>query len=229
MPGTSAACAIAVRMSPSSSRSPDDGKAGLAGRRPAVITGERARERVHLMRAMNDAVLTGIGTALSDDPLLTCRLPGMSDRSPVRVVLDRMLRLPPDSMLAQSARATPVWVLTSNAASANNEKVLSALGAIVLRVETRDGELDLSATLKTLADRGITRVMLEAGPILSTAFLRADLVDEAMLLRAPRPIGAGGIDALAGLSLDALTNSPKLALIAAETVGDDAVEIFERR
>ena len=69
-----------------------DGKAGLAGRRPAAITGEAARSRVHLMRARSDAVLTGIGTALADDPLLTCRLPGM--RSPVRVVLDGTLRLP---------------------------------------------------------------------------------------------------------------------------------------
>ena len=71
-----------------------DGKAGLAGRQPAAITGEAARARVHLMRAMNDAILVGIGTALADDPLLTCRLPGMAARSPVRVVLDRALRLP---------------------------------------------------------------------------------------------------------------------------------------
>src|SRR5205807_3616526 len=65
-----------------------DGKAGLAGRKPAPITGEAARLRVHLMRAMSDAILVGIGTALADDPQLTCRLPGMADRSPVRVVLD---------------------------------------------------------------------------------------------------------------------------------------------
>src|SRR5205085_11507253 len=90
-----------------------DGKAGLSGRHPAVITGERARERVHLMRATSDAVLTGRGTVLADDPQLTCRLPGMSDRSPVRVVLDRMLRLPPDSRLAATANERPVWVLPS--------------------------------------------------------------------------------------------------------------------
>ena len=65
-----------------------DGKAGSAGRKPAAITGEAARERVHLMRAQNDAILVGIGTVLADDPQLTCRLPGMADRSPVRVVLD---------------------------------------------------------------------------------------------------------------------------------------------
>src|SRR3954471_11030132 len=77
-----------------------DGKAGLGGRRPAVITGEAARDRIHRMRANNDAVLTGIGTALADDPLLTCRLPGMANRSPVRVVLDSKLRLPPEGRLA---------------------------------------------------------------------------------------------------------------------------------
>ena len=77
-----------------------DGKAGLPGRKPAAITGEAARTRVHLMRAMNDAVLTGIGTVLADDPQLTCRLPGMAHRSPVRVVLDSALRLPPGSKLA---------------------------------------------------------------------------------------------------------------------------------
>src|SRR5712672_3734234 len=91
-----------------------DGKAGLPGRRPAAITGEEARTRVHLMRAMNDAVLTGIGTVLADDPLLNCRLPGMAERSPVRVVLDSVLRLSPKSRLAASARATPLWVLCSD-------------------------------------------------------------------------------------------------------------------
>src|SRR5207244_4620738 len=92
-----------------------DGKAGLAGRRPAVITGEAARARVHGLRAISDAVLTGIGTALADDPLLTCRLPGMTERSPVRVVLDSTLRLPPESRLAATARDTPLWTVGGQA------------------------------------------------------------------------------------------------------------------
>src|ERR1700674_1066315 len=74
-----------------------DGKAGLAGRKPVPITGEPVRDRVHLMRAMNDAILVGIGTVLADDPQLTCRLPGMARRSPVRIVLDSQLRLPLES------------------------------------------------------------------------------------------------------------------------------------
>ena len=72
-----------------------DGKAGAPGRKPLAITGEAARERVHLLRAQSDAIMVGIGTALADDPMLTCRLPGMEKYSPVRVVLDSALRLPP--------------------------------------------------------------------------------------------------------------------------------------
>jgi diaminohydroxyphosphoribosylaminopyrimidine deaminase/5-amino-6-(5-phosphoribosylamino)uracil reductase len=92
-----------------------DGKAGLAGRRPVAITGEAARDFVHMLRATQDAILVGIGTALADDPLLTCRLPGMGGRSPVRVILDANLRLPPGSRLAQGARAVPVWSVAAAA------------------------------------------------------------------------------------------------------------------
>jgi diaminohydroxyphosphoribosylaminopyrimidine deaminase/5-amino-6-(5-phosphoribosylamino)uracil reductase len=88
-----------------------DGKAAAAGRRPIAITGEAVRERVHLLRAQSDAIMIGIGTALADDPLLTCRLPGMEKRSPVRVVLDTTLRLPLASRLVETARETPVWVI----------------------------------------------------------------------------------------------------------------------
>src|SRR5207302_1140860 len=156
-----------------------DRKVGLAGRRPAPITGEPARERVHLMRAMNDAVLTGIGTVLADDPLLTCRLPGMADRSPVRVVLDGQLRLGLSSRLVATARETPLWVVTSEPAAENRAQALRTAGAEVLRVAAPDGRLDLTAVLERLAERGITRLMVEAGPILAAAVLTADLVDEA--------------------------------------------------
>jgi diaminohydroxyphosphoribosylaminopyrimidine deaminase/5-amino-6-(5-phosphoribosylamino)uracil reductase len=71
-----------------------DSKVGLAGRKQVALTGEKARERVFLMRAQSDAILVGIGTVLSDNPNLTCRLPGMMERSPVRVVLDAKLRIP---------------------------------------------------------------------------------------------------------------------------------------
>ena len=89
---------------------------------------------MHLLRAQCDAILVGIGTVLADDPLLTCRLPGMEARSPVRVVLDRALRMPGTSKLVQSARQTPLWVMTSDFAEAPAAMKLGAAGAQVMRV-----------------------------------------------------------------------------------------------
>jgi diaminohydroxyphosphoribosylaminopyrimidine deaminase/5-amino-6-(5-phosphoribosylamino)uracil reductase len=200
-----------------------DDKAGHSGPRPAAITGPAARDRVHLMRAQADAILIGIGTALADDPLLTCRLPGMENRSPVRVVLDRGLRLPLASRLVATARTTPLWLITHPGAPAEKERMLRAAGAQVWRVE---GEL--LPVLKHLAAQGITRLMVEGGPTVAAAFLRADLVDEAVLFRSPRPLGPEGIDGLAGLPLTALTRSARLTRISHETLGDDTAETFAR-
>ena len=203
-----------------------DQKVGLAGRRPVRITGETATTRVHLMRARSDAVLTGIGTVLADDPLLTCRLPGM--HSPVRVILDGLLRLPIESRLVSTAGTTPVWVVAGEGAAREREQALAARGVEVLRVARVGGALDLAAALKRLGERGITRIMVEAGPILATALLRADLVDQAVLLRSPIEVGADGIDALDGLPLTALTRSQRLEAAGSETIGADTLDRFER-
>src|SRR5436190_1158706 len=88
------------------------------------------------LRAQCDAILVGIGTVLADDPVLTCRLPGMDARSPVRVVLDRALRLPGTSRLVHSARQTPLWVMASDFAEAPAAMKLGAAGAQVMRVAT---------------------------------------------------------------------------------------------
>jgi diaminohydroxyphosphoribosylaminopyrimidine deaminase/5-amino-6-(5-phosphoribosylamino)uracil reductase len=205
-----------------------DGKAGLAGRKPVGITGEPARTRVHLMRAESDAILVGIGTVLSDDPHLTCRLPGMLERSPVRVVLDARLRIPLATAIVGTARETPTWVFAASSASAMAEEILRAKGVEVMRVEARDGSLDLAGVLRKLAERGITRLMVEGGPTVAAAFVQADLVDEAALFRSPNPIGADGIDSLEGLPLTALTQSPRLKQIASEFVDGDRLESYGR-
>jgi diaminohydroxyphosphoribosylaminopyrimidine deaminase/5-amino-6-(5-phosphoribosylamino)uracil reductase len=202
-----------------------DEKVGLSGRRPTAITGGRTRDRVHRMRAMNDAVVTGIGTALADDPLLTCRLPGM--HSPVRVLLDPSLRLPTTSRLAASAPHVPLWVVAGNAASTEREHALKAKGADVLRL-AGNGRPGLEAVLRLLSERGLTRVMVEAGPILATAFLQEHLIDEAAVFRGSTQIGPDGIDALDGLPLSALTGSARLKRVATEAEGGDTLELFER-
>ena len=111
-----------------------DGKAGSAGRKQAAITGEEARARVFMMRAQNDAILTGIGTVLADNPQLTCRLPGMSERSPVRVVLDAQLRTPLSLAVVSTVREWPTWVFCSAKASRVAEDILQQKGVRVFRV-----------------------------------------------------------------------------------------------
>ena len=105
-----------------------DGKAGLAGRKPVTITGEAARTRVFQMRAENDAIMVGIGTVLSDNPQLTCRLPGMFERSPVRVVLDATLKLPLSTSVVATVRETPTWVITSSQAVGHRRGDFAAEG-----------------------------------------------------------------------------------------------------
>jgi diaminohydroxyphosphoribosylaminopyrimidine deaminase / 5-amino-6-(5-phosphoribosylamino)uracil reductase len=203
-----------------------DGKAGAAGRTPIAITGEAVRERVHLLRAQSDAIMVGIATVLADDPLLTCRLPGMAKNSPVRIVADSMLRLPIGSRLVQSAYDVPVWALTGIAAPQQAELSLLPLAVEVLRSPKSSGRLDLKDGLAFLAAKGITRLMVEGGPTLAAAFIAADLVDAAVLFHSPKIVGPDGVDALATASLRALTE--RLKQVASEPIGPDRQDIYER-
>jgi diaminohydroxyphosphoribosylaminopyrimidine deaminase / 5-amino-6-(5-phosphoribosylamino)uracil reductase len=208
-----------------------DDKIAAAGHKPVAISGEAAKARVHLLRAQCDAILVGIGTVLSDDPVLTCRLPGMEARSPVRVVLDRALRIPGTSRLVHSARGTPLWVMTSNLAEAPAAMKLGAAGAQVIRVATTTAPpsgLDLSAVLRALAEKGITRLLVEGGARVASSFVAAGLVDEVWLLRGSDPIGADGVAALDSLPLSALTGSPAFKQRASETLQKDTLTIYER-
>jgi diaminohydroxyphosphoribosylaminopyrimidine deaminase / 5-amino-6-(5-phosphoribosylamino)uracil reductase len=207
-----------------------DERIAAVGHRPVAITGDAAKARVHLLRAECDAILVGIGTVLSDDPLLTCRLPGMESRSPVRVVLDRSLRIPGGSRLVHSARETPLWLVTSTTAEAAAATKLGAAGAKVIRVassSTGPG-VELPAALHALSEHGITRLLVEGGARTASAFVAGDLADEVWLLRGPGAIGATGVAALDALPLSAITQSPKLTLSASESLQTDTLTIYER-
>ena len=208
-----------------------DGKIAAAGRKPVAITGEAAKARVHLLRAQCDAVLVGIGTVQADDPLLTCRLPGMEARSPVRVVLDRALRISGTSRLVHSARATPLWLITSSLAEAPAAMKLGAAGAQVIRVPTTAAPppgLDLLAVLHALAERGITRLLVEGGARVAASFVAAGLVDEFWLLRGPDAVGADGVAALDTLPLTSITQSPGFRVRASESLDKDTLTVYER-
>jgi diaminohydroxyphosphoribosylaminopyrimidine deaminase/5-amino-6-(5-phosphoribosylamino)uracil reductase len=205
-----------------------DDKVAAAGRRPVAISGEAARERVAQMRAHSDAIMVGIGTVLADNPALTCRLPGMFELSPVRIVLDSQLRLPLASHVIATVRETPTWVFGSAGASTIAEEILTERGAKVFRVTGKDGRLDLAEAMKVLAGEGITRVMAEGGPTVAASLVKADLVDEAVLVRAEKNIGPDGLDPLTDIPFRMLTHSVNLAICGSEQLGSDRIEYFER-
>jgi diaminohydroxyphosphoribosylaminopyrimidine deaminase/5-amino-6-(5-phosphoribosylamino)uracil reductase len=154
----------------------------------------------------------------------------MEARSPVRVVLDRALRIPGTSRLVHSARKTPLWVMTSSLAEAPAAMKLGASGAQVLRVATTTTPpgLDLPSVLHALSEKGITRLLVEGGARVASSFVAAGLVDEAWLLRGADAIGAGGVPALDALPLTALTESPAFKRRASEALQKDTLTIYER-
>jgi diaminohydroxyphosphoribosylaminopyrimidine deaminase / 5-amino-6-(5-phosphoribosylamino)uracil reductase len=191
------------------------------------ITGPPAREHAHLLRAVHDAIMVGTGTVLADDPQLTCRLPGLLHRSPVRIVIDRELRIPPSMRLIARAPDFPTWILTLPAADPARRREFLAGGAAVIDVgPDPDGAIDLAAALTALGERGITRLLVEGGGRLAAALTRAHLVDRLVWVHGPLLIGNDGIPALAGFGLDALGDAPRFERLSAETVGDDVLTVF---
>lgn len=205
-----------------------DGKIGAAGRKPVAISDAPARQRVFQMRAMSDAILVGIGTIVADNPGLTCRLPGLFERSPVRVVLDAKLQIPMMAAVVATVSETPTWIVAAKNASAMAEEILRQKGCEVIRVSDKKGQLDLEKVLSALSAKGITRLMVEGGAKVAASFAAADLVDEAVLIRSEKTIGKDGIDALEGAPLTVLTKSPHLSAHTSERLGPDTFDTYTR-
>ncbi len=205
-----------------------DGRMPKGNGSPVWITGPEARAHGHLLRAMNDAILVGRGTVSADNPSLTCRLPGMACRSPVRVVLDRRLRTPPDAVLFGDVMV-PVWLLCAAGQAQANADLLHDQGAEIVPVPVDDlGFIDVQDALETLAHRGITRVLVEGGPSVARAFLDADFVDEAVIYQGPDSVGEEGLTPFCGDGLDRLTESGHFTFIATRSFGRDRMTSWRR-
>lgn len=207
-----------------------DGYAGGPGGTPIKVSSDEAMVWVHRQRAHHDAIMLGIGSVLADDPQLTVRIPGLEARSPVRVILDSHLKLPPGSRLAHTARQVPVWVIAAETAPIEPELALVEAGVEVMRVAAgADGHLDLSAALTLLGTRGITRVFSEGGPRIGEKLALAGLADEIVVSTSARALGETGIVAVRP-DLARMLASPDLYRLAeTELIGDDRFEHFVRR
>jgi diaminohydroxyphosphoribosylaminopyrimidine deaminase/5-amino-6-(5-phosphoribosylamino)uracil reductase len=191
------------------------------------ITGSWARHRAHAFRAAHDAIMVGTGTVIADDPQLTCRLPGLGHRSPVRVIIDRHLRIPPTMRLISDAKKVATWVLTSPSEDPARREALLRSGVTVINVEPGpDGTIGLDAALAALGERGITRLLVGGGGRLAAALMRARLVDRIAWVHAPMVIGNDGIPAIASFGLDVLADAPKFERLWTVEIGEDLLTVF---
>jgi diaminohydroxyphosphoribosylaminopyrimidine deaminase/5-amino-6-(5-phosphoribosylamino)uracil reductase len=186
------------------------------------ITCQESRTRVHQLRGQHDAVMLGVNTVLADDPRLTVRdVPG---RSPIRVVIDSKLRLPPNSHLAQTAQQTPTCVMTTHAAPTSAEAELGALGVRIVRVPaTAEGRCDPQAVLEELAAREVVNVLCEGGAELAGSLLAARLPSELHVFVAPVLLGPRGRPgAVDWAGPESPSDAPRISPPRWELCGSDA-------
>ena len=206
-----------------------DGRIATSSGESRWITGEPARAAAHGMRATHDAIMVGSNTALVDDPVLTCRLPGWSGRQPTRIVVDGRLRLPLTGKLVASARSVPTWLVTLPNGDRNRIQAYRAAGVEVIEAPERlTGVLDLTAALRALAQRGLTRVLVEGGSVLAAGLLADGLVDRIAWFRSPSAIGGDGLAALQALGVDTLDRIHRFRRVAVNPMADDMLEVYRR-
>ncbi|MEE9317408.1 MAG: bifunctional diaminohydroxyphosphoribosylaminopyrimidine deaminase/5-amino-6-(5-phosphoribosylamino)uracil reductase RibD [Rhodospirillales bacterium] len=206
-----------------------DGRVATAKGQSKWITGALARAFAHGLRADHDAIMIGIGTALADEPALTCRLPGMEEKSPVRIIADSQLRLPPESSLAKTAKEIPTWVVTAPGPGKDKKKALEAQGIQVIEAETDDnGRPDLDWVAAELGRRGLTRVVVESGGKLAAALVKRDLIDRLAWFRSPKLIGDDGRGAVAAFGIDGVAQAPAFVRDSISDAGQDVLETYRR-
>jgi diaminohydroxyphosphoribosylaminopyrimidine deaminase/5-amino-6-(5-phosphoribosylamino)uracil reductase len=196
----------------------------MAGKRSNWITSEESRAEVHRMRHASDALLTGIGTILADDPLLTDRSGLPRRKRLLRVILDSKLRLSPKCRIVKTSD-DDLLVFTAAALDSTKARRLQNAGVELVRSKTKNGRIDLSAVLVALGRRDILGVLLEAGPTLNGAALAAGLVQKLFLFYAPKIAGDNRIPFALAPNLD----MPPLQNIRTQFFGPDlAIEAYLR-
>ncbi|MDE2184443.1 MAG: bifunctional diaminohydroxyphosphoribosylaminopyrimidine deaminase/5-amino-6-(5-phosphoribosylamino)uracil reductase RibD [Alphaproteobacteria bacterium] len=203
-----------------------DGRIASASNESKWITGPEARAFGHLLRAQSDAILVGVGTVLTDDPELTCRISGLEDRSPMRVVLDTGLKLHEGSKLAQTANQVPTLVFTTS----DGGDVLRERGIQVIKV-CRDarGRPAIEAVLAELAERGTTRLLVEGGAAIHASFLDRGLADRIEVFSNPAILGAAGKAAVDPLAAFTLREAPRFHAVTTRRFGSDLLVSYVRK
>lgn len=206
-----------------------DGRIATHGGESQWITGPQARRMAHALRGRHDAVMAGAGTAVADDPELTCRIPGFRPTPVVRVIADSHLRTPLTARLLRTARDAPSWFLMREDADRARQRAFTEAGATLLPIPPGPLGLDITAAMQALGKAGLTRVLIEGGGQLAAALMRADLVDRIAWFHAPAVMGGDGWPGVQAFGVEKLAIMPRFVRTRITPLGDDVLSEFIRR
>lgn len=196
-----------------------DGRIALANGKSQWITGVRAREDAHYLRSRHDAIVTGIGTVLADDPRMTVRIKDQRNKPMIRIVMDRKGRLPEAARLYDDLPVDPLWIW-------NGKDLRTCAGEDLAGGKHSDCEID--SLLSSLAQNGVTRLLVEAGTGVTTSFVRSGFIDELYWYRAASVLGGDSQSAINALQLEALTSAPRYNLKEVRALDEDRLEIYTK-
>lgn len=189
------------------------------------ITGNKAREYAHLLRAKNDAILVGANTVKKDDPMLDCRIAGMENHSPKRIIVSDKLDIDVNSKIIKSAKLIPTYIATSNH---DYQKFLDCgIKMILCKEDKINGGFDLVDLVKKIGDLGINNLLIEGGNSITTRFLQENLVHRLIWIRNSSIIGNDGIAGIGDLKFDQIDKAKKFSKIAIRELGDDILTIYD--
>ncbi len=204
-----------------------DGKVATRSGDSKWISGEASRELVHEWRGASDAVAVGIGTALTDDPLLTARVGGsgsqtLASRQPRRVIFDSLAQLPLNARLLDDAAKFPLTVVVSRAAPRTATDALEARGVHVVCATGQNEQARVRSALDQLGADDVTSLLLEGGPKLAGVFLDAGEIDEIRLFVAPLLLGGRGArDPLESEGVESVSDALRSQTLSCDRIGDD--------
>lgn len=205
-----------------------DGKIATCSRDSKWITNKQSRDHAHRIRYASDAIITGIGTILADNPRLTARDPETDaradDRPRIRVVVDSRSRLPRDAAILQEEGEV---ILATAIPTKNNSISCETIALPDHRASHSRARVDLDALMKLLAERGCANVLIEAGSKLTASFFEAQLIDKVVVYISTSKIigGENALSPVAGLGAENMTEITKLHNIRTETQGQDIAVI----